>query len=91
MSIQVLGQSEQYLHCLAMHSSFYIVYIIGIYAQSSRAGKRELWADLQQLRQGLSARPWLVVGTFNCLVSADASIGPVPPDIGSSADFCESM
>lgn len=90
LSVQLLSQSEQYLHCVARDPSFTgDVFVTGIYGLSTRSGRRSLWADLLHLHQACSAHPWFIGGDFNCLASVDESVGPLPPDLGSINDFAD--
>lgn len=63
------------------------IFVTGIYAFSTRTGRRLLWDDLLNLQQECASRPWLVGGDFNCILSAEESAGPVFPDSGSILDF----
>lgn len=78
------------MHCTARHHSFPgEVFVTGIYVLSTRSGRRLLWDDLLRLQSGCSSQPWLIGGDFNSITSVDESIGPVPPDLGSIADFAD--
>lgn len=58
ISFRVLSQSTQFSHSTVRHSSFFgEVFITGIYAQSSRFGRRSLWTDLLHRQQSCVARP----------------------------------
>lgn len=86
--LEVLVRSEQFLHCFLKHPMLSAgIFVTGIYAFSTRTGRRLLWDDLLNLQQECASRPWLVGGDFNCILSAEESAGPVFPDSGSILDF----
>ncbi|KAJ8772025.1 hypothetical protein K2173_027202 [Erythroxylum novogranatense] len=60
-----------------------------VYAKSTRAACRVLWADLLCLQQQIGNASWMVGGDFNVIASLDECVGAAHPDLGSMANFVE--
>ncbi|KAI8563945.1 hypothetical protein RHMOL_Rhmol03G0148200 [Rhododendron molle] len=65
MSLTVLCQSDQYIHCEVQPKDGSALFLVTmVYGANSMLERRALWHSLSQFR---SSSPWVVLGDFNAI------------------------
>ena len=86
MRLRFAVLAEQMLHALIEFRSRASIAFSGIYAKCTRVERRTLWQSMENISAGLST-PWLVVGGFNVIASADEQVGGSPVNVTNMEEF----
>lgn len=73
LSLQVLSQTSQYIHCdvQACDGSFQF-YTTFVYGSNNYIERQELWSHSHQMQ---SSSPWVVMGDFNAIKTPSEKVG----------------
>ncbi|XP_057444526.1 uncharacterized protein LOC130736754 [Lotus japonicus] len=82
LELEIINSSLNHIMCTILHPDTQLpMTLIGVYGFPDNRRKRDTWNLIRGLLGG-SARPCLVIGDFNDLVSPTDKLGGDPPDYG---------
>ena len=78
--------SDQLVHIHLSFPSGSSIIISAVYAKCNRIGRRRLWEALEQFSTSITL-PWIAVGDYNVISSAEERIGGSAPNIRDLEEF----
>ncbi|XP_071933097.1 uncharacterized protein [Coffea arabica] len=78
--------ADQVVHIHVSFPSGSSIFILTVYARCNRIGRRQLWEALEQFSTSVTL-PWMAVGDYNVISSAEERIGGSAPNIRDLEEF----
>lgn len=83
MKVDAFSKSYQMITCIIeLNSKKFLCSTI--YAKNSQEERKQLWADLDQVKNNLS---WIALGHFNCIRYSHEKLGGDNPDVKAMNEF----
>lgn len=87
LRVNLLSSSAQGIHCHVSHTTHLeYIFLSCIYAANVPALRTALWDELLAIKDCMTSVPWLLVGDFNSVLSADEHSDHLNPSAADS-DF----
>ncbi|XP_074277298.1 uncharacterized protein LOC141600940 [Silene latifolia] len=87
ISLSVLHQSAQHIHCSLLHiATQKCIEVTFVYAFNARLDRRILWDHLQGISHQVSV-PWLCMGDFNVVLNMDERLGSTHVQMADMHEF----
>ncbi|XP_071900850.1 uncharacterized protein [Coffea arabica] len=83
-------RADQLVHvraCFEFGASFAVSFV---YAKCTRVARRPLWEALEGIGESMN-QPWMAIGDFNVISSANERAGGSPPNLRNMEEFNSSM
>ncbi|KAJ9536637.1 hypothetical protein OSB04_un000186 [Centaurea solstitialis] len=92
LDVMVLEAHGQFMHCeVRIRGVTEGLFVSFVYGANHGQMRQSLWSGLQKFRAILGAKPWVILGDFNCLLFPHDALGGTSRRNGDMAEFASCL